>query len=201
MRSNVNFYIQIGFCKEKKNIIHRVITFDKSCTRVHIIDVISMYYFQLSLPVNFKIWKKKKFPSAWEHSPWKMPGSKGGAEIKKTDIAVEGERREFRRKSLTKELFNLSLHSICARVQCSWNMCVYRTTVSTQSYFCVCIRFGRLSKFDQNCYRLFSPPMRLPFKRDFFSFSPYVNFGHIFSRLILIVTIHWNFVLYFLFFF
>lgn len=155
----------------------------------------------LSLPVNFKIWKKKKFPSAWEHSPWKMPGSKGGAEIKKTDIAVEGERREFRRKSLTKELFNLSLHSICARVQCSWNMCVYRTTVSTQSYFCVCIRFGRLSKFDQNCYRLFSPPMRLPFKRDFFSFSPYVNFGHIFSRLILIVTIHWNFVLYFLFFF
>lgn len=144
--------------------------------------------------------KKKKFPSAWEHSPWKMPGSKGGAEIKKTDIAVEGERREFRRKSLTKELFNLSLHSICARVQCSWNMCVYRTTVSTQSYFCVCIRFGRLSKFDQNCYRLFSPPMRLPFKRDFFSFSPYVNFGHIFSRLILIVTIHWNFVFYFFFF-
>lgn len=93
-----------------------------------------------------------------------------------------GRAREFRRKSLTKELFNLSLHSICARVQCSWNMCVYRTTVSTQSYFCVCIRFGRLSKFDQNCYRLFSPAMRLPFNGSFLVFIGELR--SYFSRLI-----------------
>lgn len=63
-----------------------------------------------------------------------MPRSKGEAEIKKSDMVGEGE-REFRRKSFTKELFNLSLHSICARVQCSWNMCVYRTTVPHRVIF------------------------------------------------------------------
>lgn len=137
----------------------------------------------LSLPVNFKIWKKKKKnPISLRTFSVKNAPFERGSRNKENWYRGWGRAREFRRKSLTKELFNLSLHSICARVQCSWNMCVYRTTVSTQSYFCVCIRFGRLSKFDQNCYRLFSPAMRLPFNGGFLVFTGELR-SH-FSRLI-----------------
>lgn len=154
-----------------------MITFTKV---VHIIPYI--IFNSTFPPYKFQDMEKKNPISLRTFSFVKNAPFERGSRNKENWYRGWGRAREFRRKSLTKELFNLSLHSICARVQCSWNMCVYRTTVSTQSYFCVCIRFGRLSKFDQNCYRLFSPAMRPPFNGGFLVFTGELR-SH-FSRLI-----------------
>lgn len=132
----------------------------------------------LFLPINFKIWKKK-IPSAWEHShSWKMPRSKGGAEIKKTDIAVEGERASFdgnrSQKNYSTWVYILyareyNAPGTCAFIERPFPRRVIFVCASVSAGFQSSIRIV-IGSFPRRCAHLLT---------EVFSFSP-VNFGHIF---------------------